>query len=86
MGARLMFSTMAFVLGFTLLASVTGCSTPAGPATPITYGYAWAEQEQLDLHESCMASILKDAPRDATLIELNKWLYECKRDNGNSAF
>lgn len=65
---------------------LAGCSTHHKPAAPVAYGYAWTEQQQLDLHDECMAAILKDAPRDATMKELNLWLYECKRNNGNSAF
>lgn len=73
-----------WVLVLTVLV-LAGCSAhPKPPAAPVVYGYAWMEQHQRDVHEACVADVIKRAPRDSNKEDLQRFLFMCLDANGQA--
>lgn len=73
------------VIVLLMIVALSGCtSQPKAPAAPVVYGYAWMEQHQQDVHDACVADVIKRAPRDSSREDLQRFLFECLKANGQA--
>lgn len=83
MGGRVLFGSIAFVLGFAILAGVAGCTRQPVVPIPVLYYNVWNEMgAQEDIRQQCVAAVIEQAPKDSSASELDLLMFSCLHQQG----